>query len=75
MPTLSVEGPSPWSPGFVPVPSTWDLWYTKWQRDRIFSEYFSLPTSVSLHLCPMFVSICMFHLAGEKGEDWVHPTN
>jgi hypothetical protein len=27
----------------------WDLWWTKWQWDRSFSQYFSYPPSLSFH--------------------------
>jgi hypothetical protein len=29
----------------------WDLWWTKWQWDRIFLEYFGFPLSISFHRC------------------------
>jgi hypothetical protein len=29
-----------------PGHSMWDLWWTKWQWDRIFSEFFGLPVSI-----------------------------
>jgi hypothetical protein len=35
--------------GLTPGHSVWDLWWTKWQWDRIFSEYFGIPLSVSCH--------------------------
>jgi hypothetical protein len=31
--------------------SMWDLWWTKWHWDRLFSEYFGFPLSVSFHRC------------------------
>jgi hypothetical protein len=27
----------------------WDLWWTKWDWDRFFFEYFGFPLSVSFH--------------------------
>jgi hypothetical protein len=29
----------------------WSLWWTKWHWDRLFSQYFSFPLSVSFHHC------------------------
>jgi hypothetical protein len=29
----------------------WDLWWTKWHRNRFFSEYFGFPMSISFHRC------------------------
>ena len=31
----------------------WDLWWTKWQRDRFFSQYFGFSLSVTFHRCPI----------------------
>jgi hypothetical protein len=31
----------------------WDLWWTKWNWDRVFSEYFGFPQSISFHRCPI----------------------
>jgi hypothetical protein len=29
----------------------WSLWWTKWQWDRFFHEYFGFPLSFSFHRC------------------------
>jgi hypothetical protein len=29
----------------------WDLWWTKWHWDRVFSEYFGFSLSISFHRC------------------------
>ena len=34
---------------WLPGQSMWDLWWTKWQWDRFFSQYIGFPLSVSLH--------------------------
>jgi hypothetical protein len=36
-------------PGFAPGQSMWDLWWTKWHWDRVFSEFFGFSMSVSFH--------------------------
>jgi hypothetical protein len=28
----------------------WDLWWTRWHCDRVFSEYFGFPLSISFPL-------------------------
>ena len=38
-------------PGSIPGQSMWDLWWTKWQWDRFFLEYFGFPLSISFHRC------------------------
>jgi hypothetical protein len=30
----------------------WDLWWTKWNWDRLCPEHFRLPLPVSFHRCP-----------------------
>jgi len=37
-------------PVSIPGLCMWDLWWTKWHWDRLFSEYFGLSTSVQLLL-------------------------
>jgi hypothetical protein len=47
-----VAGLSPQRPGFDPGgQSMWDLWWTKWHWDRVFSEYFGFLLSISFHRC------------------------
>jgi hypothetical protein len=43
-------------PGSRPGQSMWDLWWTKWQWNRLLSEsLFSL--AVSFHRCPIFIRV------------------
>jgi hypothetical protein len=35
----------------------WDLWFTKWHWDRVFSQFFGFALSVSFHRC----SILIYH--------------
>jgi hypothetical protein len=35
----------------IPGQPMWDLWWTKWQWDRFFPEYFGFPLSISFHRC------------------------
>jgi hypothetical protein len=44
-----VAGLSPRSPVSLPGQSMWDLWWTKWHWDRLFSEFFGFPLSISFH--------------------------
>jgi hypothetical protein len=44
----------------------------KLENDRLFSEYFGFPMSISLHQCSMPIFIDMFLLTGQKGEAWGH---
>jgi hypothetical protein len=32
-------------PHLTPSLSIWDLWWTRWHKDRVFSEYFEFPQS------------------------------
>jgi hypothetical protein len=44
-------------PGSRLCQSMWDLWWKKWHWDRIFSESFGFPLSVSFHRgCPYRIS-------------------
>jgi len=47
----------------------WDIWWTKWHSDRLFSKHFDLPQSVSLHHCsiPIFFLILLLS-EGQAGE-------
>ena len=61
IPKLSMLGAVPWlrrlvaglsgGPASILGQSMWDLWWTKWHRDRFFSEYFGFPLSISFHWC------------------------
>jgi hypothetical protein len=44
-----VAGLSPRRPGFSPRSIQWDLWWAKWHWDRVFSECFGFPLSISFH--------------------------
>jgi hypothetical protein len=37
--------------------SMWDLWWTKWHWDKLLSELFSFPLSVSFHRCSIFTHV------------------
>jgi len=42
--------------GSIPGQSTWDLWWIKEScSDRVFSEYFGYPLSVSFDLCSILI--------------------
>jgi hypothetical protein len=36
-------------PGLRPGQSMWDLWWTRWHCNRLFSEFFGFPLSISFH--------------------------
>ena len=59
-------------PGLIPGQSMWELWWTKWHRERFFPpEYFSFSLSVSFHQCSIFIFIYMLLLPdGQAGEAW-----
>ena len=38
-------------PGSISGQSMWDLWWTKCHWDKLFSEYFGFPLSISFHRC------------------------
>jgi hypothetical protein len=46
--------------GFVSGQSMWDLWWTKWHWDRVFSEFFGFAVSMSFHRS----FILIYHLRG-----------
>jgi hypothetical protein len=47
--TRLVTGSHYWGLGSRPGQSLWDLWRTKRHRERLFSEFFSSPLSISFH--------------------------
>ena len=52
--------------GQRPRQAMWYVWCTKLRRNRVFSEYFELPLSVSFHRC----STSIFH---SSTTDAIHP--
>jgi hypothetical protein len=50
----------------------WDLWWTEWHWERIFSGYFKFPVPLSFHKC----SILIFIFIPSYQEDiWVQLEN
>jgi hypothetical protein len=43
--------------GSRPEQSMWDLWWKKWQYDRVFSKSFCFTLSVSFHRCSVFTNV------------------
>jgi len=50
-------------PGSSPGQSTWDIWCTKLQWSRIFSEYLTFPLPVSFHQRSISIFILMLLLS------------
>ena len=46
-------------------PSIWDLWWTKCNWDRLFSEYLGFSLSLSFHLCSILILVCILLLPKE----------
>ena len=44
-------------PGSIPGLSIWNLWCSKWPRDRVFSRYFGFPLSVFFYYLSILMSI------------------
>jgi len=44
----------------------WDLWCTKWQWHRFFSEYYNFLPSVALHQCFIHINLP----EGQTGKAW-----
>jgi hypothetical protein len=60
--------------GSIPGYSMCDLWWTKWHRDRVFSEYIGFPVSISFHKCLILIFIYTLLLPeGQTGETEVPP--
>jgi len=59
------------SPRLIPGQYMWNLRRTKWQEDRLLSEYSGLPLSLSSHQCsiPTFIYTLLLQ-EGQMGEAW-----
>ena len=57
-------------PGLIPAQCMWDLWWTKWYWDRLFSEYIGFPQSESFYHWATPIFICMLLLRGQTGKAW-----
>jgi hypothetical protein len=49
-------------PGPLPRQFMWDLWWTKWHWDRVFSQRFDFPLSISFHQCSILIFLSFCHL-------------
>jgi hypothetical protein len=59
------------SPRLSPGQYKWNLWRTKWQEDRLFSEYSGFPLSLSSHQCSILTFVYTLLLQeGQMGEAW-----
>jgi hypothetical protein len=53
----------------------WDLWWTKWHSDRLFSKHFGLPLSVSLHHCSIPIFFLILLLAEGQADEAREPSH
>lgn len=55
----------------IPEHCVWDLWWTQWHRDRLSSEYFSFPPSISFLKCSILIFFYTLLVPeGPTGETW-----
>jgi hypothetical protein len=64
-------------PASLPGQSTWDLWLSEWQWDRIFSELLCFPLSISFHCGSPYSCITWGMnnrpIGGCSSETYFHP--
>jgi hypothetical protein len=65
-----VAGLSPRRLGSIAGQSMWDLWWTKWHCDRLFSQYVGFLLSVSFHQCSTLIFTQLLLAEVQMGEVW-----